>query len=88
MANHKSAAKRSRQSIKKTKVNRILSSRIKNSCNKALNSLLSENKALDSKESLQLYNSMLSKGVKGGVIKKRNASRKLSSFSNRLKKIT
>ena len=40
------------------------------------------------RESLRLFNIALSRAVKRGVIKKKNASRKLSSLSNKLKKTT
>ena len=87
MSNHKSAEKRSRQAIKKTKVNQVLLTRVKSNYNK-FNSQL-DNKKLDTaRESLRLFNSALSKAVKAGVIKKRNASRKLSSLSDKLKKIS
>ena len=88
MANHKSAQKRSRQNSKKSKNNKMLSSRIKNSYNKVANSLLGSKKQLEASESLKLYNSLLSKGIKTGIIKKKYASRKLSSLSKRIKKIT
>ena len=87
MANHKSAQKRTRQTIKKTKVNQILLSQLKTSNNK-FNSDLNEKKLDVAKESLRLFNIALSKAVKRGVIKKRNASRKLSSLSDKLNKTT
>ena len=85
MANHKSAQKRSRQTIKKTKINQTLLSQLKTSYNKFNNDLNAKN--LDeAKESLRLFNANLSKTVKRGIIKKRNASRKLSSLSVKLNK--
>ena len=87
MANHKSAQKRTRQTIKKTKVNQILLSKLKTSYNKFTSDLNEKN--LDvAKESLRLFNVALSKAVKRGVIKKRTASRKLSSLSDKLNKTT
>ena len=87
MANHKSAQKRTRQTIKKTKVNQILLSKLKNSYNRFTCDLNEKN--LDvAKESLRLFNVALSKAVKRGVIKKKNASRKLSSLSDKLNKTT
>jgi len=85
MANHKSAEKRSRQTIKKTKVNKILMSQVKSIYSKFNNSL-NEKNFDTTRESLRLFNSALSKAVKRGTIKKRNASRKLSSLSHKLKK--
>ena len=84
MANHKSAEKRSRQTIKKAKVNKILLSQVKSIYSKLNNNLNEKN--FDTAESLRLFNSALSKAVKRGAIKKRNASRKLSSLSHKLKK--
>jgi len=86
MANHKSAEKRSRQTIKKTKINQIQTSQLKTAFNKVINNF--NDKKLDAAaESMRLYNIILSKCVKKGLIKKNTASRKLSSLSNKLKKI-
>ena len=87
MANHKSAEKRSRQTIKKTKVNKTLLNKIKTNYNK-FNTNIDENKLDTARESFRLFNSTLSKAVKEGVIKQGNASRKLSSLSDKLKKIS
>jgi small subunit ribosomal protein S20 len=86
MVNHKSAQKRSRQTIKKTKINHIVLSQLKTSYNKFISSLNDQNLDVSS-ESLRLFNVILSKAVKKRVIKKRTASRKLSSLSDKLKKI-
>ena len=87
MANHKSAEKRSRQTIKKTKVNKTLLNKIKTNYNK-FNTNIDENKLDTARESFRLFNSSLSKAVKEGIIKQGNASRKLSSLSDKLKKIS
>ena len=87
MANHKSAEKRSRQTIKKTKVNKTLLNKIKTNYNK-FNTNIDENKLDTARESFRLFNSSLSKAVKEGVIKQGNASRKLSSLSDKLNKTT
>ena len=86
MVNHKSAQKRSRQTIKKTKINHIVLSQLKTSYNKFISSLNDQNLDVSS-ESLRLFNVILSKAVKKRVIKKRTASRKGSSLSDKLKKI-
>ena len=86
MVNHKSAQKRSRQTIKKTKINHIVLSQLKTSYNKFISSLNDQNLDVSS-ESLRLFNVILSKAVKKRIIKKRTASRKLSSLSDKLKKI-
>ena len=86
MANHKSAQKRSRQTIKKTKINQILLSQLKTSYKK-FNSNLNDNNLEVATESLRKFNADLSKALKRRIIKKRTASRKLSSLSDKLKKI-
>tara|TARA_Y100000294_G_C8420894_1_gene282753 strand:+ start:444 stop:707 length:264 start_codon:yes stop_codon:yes gene_type:complete len=86
MANHKSAEKRSRQTIKKSKINQIVLKKLKTTFSK-LNNDISGKNTDSAQESLRLFNASLSKAVKKGIIKKRNASRKLSSLSNKLKKI-
>ena len=88
MANHKSAKKRTRQSIKRNQVNKSLSSKIKNSINNFNNAILSKtaSKKEDLYQRLSIVNSALSKAVKKGLIKKEFASRKLSSLSNQIKK--
>ena len=85
MANHKSAEKRFRQTVRRTKINKILLSQIKTNLNKIKNSA-NEKKNEEISKSFSLYNAYLSKAVKKGLIKKRNASRKLSSLSIKLKK--
>jgi len=86
MANHKSALKRSRQSLKRNKVNTSLHSSIKNNITN-IQHLISSNKIEEIPQSLSAVNSLLSKGVKKGIIKKKYASRKLSSLSFKIKKI-
>ena len=89
MANHKSALKRSRQSLKRYSVNRTLQSGIKNNISK-FKILISSDDASKKKEDIQktfsLLNSSLSKAVKKGIIKKKHVSRKLSSFSKLINK--
>ena len=87
MANHKSAKKRSRQNIKRNAVNKVLLTKIKNSKNSFDDAKSSKNIESMNK-SLSLLNSALSKAVKKGIISKKHASRKLSSLSNQLKKIS
>ena len=97
MANHKSAKKRSKQSIKRNAVNKSLLKNVRNNISKYLglispdtNSNISSNNNDANEEllnSFRLVNSSLSKAVKKGVMKKKYASRKLSSLSKHLKKI-
>ena len=85
MANHKSAKKRYRQTLKKNKVNRSLRSKINNNINRFNSIILSKN--MDQiMESFSSINSSLAKAAKKGLIKKEFVSRKLSSLSNQLKK--
>ena len=85
MANHKSAKKRCEQSLKRSKVNRSMLSKIKNNIN-IFHSLVSSKKADEIQKSFSSVNSSLAKAVKKGLIKKEFASRKLSSLSNTIDK--
>jgi len=85
MANHKSAKKRSIQSISKNTVNTRYLSQIRSNLNK-FNNILKENKSQDIQKSFQNINSIMAKAVKKGIIKKEYMSRKLSSLSNQIKK--
>ena len=86
MANHKSAQKRSRQTIKKNKINAQVLSKIKTDFSKFNELLKSKNKD-DLDKSLSIINSSLAKAVKKGLIKKEFVSRKLSSLSKKIKNI-
>ena len=86
MATHKSAKKRSRQALKRNKVNTSMRSKIKNNLNR-FNTLLLSKETENLKESFSLINSSLARAVKKGLIKKESISRKLSQLSNQLKKI-
>ena len=87
MANHKSAKKRNRQTLKRNKVNRSLRSKINNNINR-FNSIISSKKIDQIMESFSSINSSLAKAAKKGLIKKEFVSRKLSSLSNQLKNIS
>ena len=86
MANHKSAKKRSRQSVKRNQINSQILSKIKTNINNFSEILISKNK-IDLDKSLSLINSSLSKAVKRSLIKKELVSRKLSSLSKKIKNI-
>ena len=86
MANHKSAKKRSRQTIKKNEINTQVLSIIKTNINKFTELLKAKNKE-DLDKSLSVINSSLAKAVKKGLIKKEYVSRKLSSLSKQIKNI-
>ena len=86
MANHKSAKKRARQTIKRNRINTQALSKIRTNLNNFNDLLLEKNKAeLD--KSLSLINSSLAKALKKGLLKKEFVSRKLSSLSQKIKNI-
>ncbi len=85
MANHKSAKKRSKQALKRNKVNRSLLSKIKNNVN-IFQALVSSKKADEIKKSFGSVNSALAKAVKKGLIKEKFVFRKLFSLSNTIYK--
>ena len=86
MANHKSAKKRSRQTLKRNRINTQAFSKIRTNLNNFNDLLLEKNKAeLD--KSLSLINSSLAKALKKGLVKKEFMSRKLSSLSQKIKNI-
>ena len=86
MANHKSAKKRARQTIKRNEINNQVLSQIKTNLNK-FNDLLSNKDKAELDKSLSSINSSLAKASKKGLIKKEFVSRKLSSLSKKIKNI-
>ncbi len=86
MANHKSAKKRARQTIKRSQVNSQTLSKIRTDLNNFFGLLNDKNKE-DLDKSLSSINSSLAKALKQGLIKKKFVSRKLSSLSKKIKNI-
>ena len=86
MANHKSAKKRSRQTIKRNEINSQVLSKLKTNINK-FNELLKDKNKENLDKSLTLINSSLAKALKKGLLKKEFVSRKLSSLSKKIKNI-
>ena len=86
MANHKSAKKRSRQSLKKNLVNSQYLSKIRTALNSFEVAIKSKNQE-DVIKSFAQVNSTMSKALKRGIIKKHLLSRKLSSLSKQIKNI-
>ena len=86
MANHKSAKKRSRQTVKRNEINNQVLTKLKTNIIKFYNQLKEKNKEQIDK-SLSLVNSSLAKAEKKGLIKKKFVSRKLSSLSKKIKNI-
>tara|TARA_Y100000590_G_scaffold367368_1_gene427388 strand:+ start:440 stop:700 length:261 start_codon:yes stop_codon:yes gene_type:complete len=86
MANHKSAKKRSKQTLKKKQVNVRYLSKIRTALNNFEASIKSKNQE-DISKSFAEVNSSMSKALKRGIIKKHLLSRKLSSLSKQIKNI-
>lgn len=80
MANHKSAIKRHRQSLKRQARNRAVKTRIKNVV-KAVRAAIQEKDMAKAQEALVTANSVLDKAATKGVIHKKNASRRISRLS-------
>ena len=87
MANHKSAKKRSRQTLKRSRLNKPILNKVKSSLSK-FNELIDNKDPETLKKSWSALNSSLAKAVKKGLIKKQHMARKLSSLSNQLKNIS
>ena len=82
MANHKSAKKRARQTLKRKTINSQVLSQIKTNINKFTESVRSKNtEEID--KSFSLVNSSLAKATKRGLIKRQYMSKKLSSLSKK-----
>ncbi len=85
MANHDSAKKRSRQNKVRNTVNSQYLSKFRTALNKFKLSVESKNEQ-EIHNSLSAVNSIMAKGVKKGIFKKENISRKLSSLSKQISK--
>jgi small subunit ribosomal protein S20 len=77
MANHKSAQKRIRQTVTKTKVNSDRRSRIRTAIKKVYDLVAAKDKK-ELPTALKTAESELMKGVTKGLVKKNNAARKVS----------
>ena len=86
MANHKSAKKRSIQTLARNAINHQYLSMIRTSITKFEVAIKSKNTD-EVQKSFSKVNSSLAKAVKKGLISKQLLSRKLSSLSNQIKKI-
>lgn len=80
MANHKSAAKRARQTVKRTERNRFYRTRIKNLVKVVKEAVDNGNKEA-ALEALKMANKNLHSFVSRGVLKKETASRKVSRLA-------
>ena len=84
MANHSSAQKALRQTVKKTLVNKNRSSRIKTYIKKVLQAVDSGGKE-DATNALIVAQSEIMKGVTKKILKLNTASRKISRLSKKIK---
>jgi len=87
MANHSSAKKALRQTVKKTLVNKNRASRIKTYIKKVLQAVDSGAKE-EASSALIVAQSEIMKGVTKKVIKLNTASRKISRLSKRIKNMS
>lgn len=86
MANHKSAVKAHKQSLKNRDRNISILSRIKTYIKKFEDTLTS-GKAAEAKEALRAAESEIMQGVSKGVFKKNTAARKVSRFTKKVKSL-
>lgn len=86
MANHKSAEKRARQTIKKTERNRFYRTRLKN-ITKAVREAAANNDKAAANEALKIANKSIHAMVSRGFLKKQTASRRVSRLALLVNKI-
>lgn len=84
MAHHTAALKSIRQTAKRRARNIYRLTALRNAC-KEVENALNKNDAKEAAEALKKAQSTLAKGVKTGVIKAGNASRKVSRLNTRVK---
>ncbi|EAH7469519.1 TPA: 30S ribosomal protein S20 [Campylobacter jejuni] len=86
MANHKSAEKRARQTIKKTERNRFYRTRLKN-ITKTVREAAANGDKNAANEALKVANKSIHAMVSRGFIKKQTASRRVSRLALLVNKI-
>jgi len=86
MANHKSAAKRAKQTIVRTERNRFYKTRIKNVIKEVLTAVEAADKD-KAVEAVKTANSYLHHCVSKGILKKQNAARKVSRLQTKVNAI-
>ncbi len=86
MANHKSAEKRIRQTLKKTQRNRFYKTKMKNII-KAVREAVSKNDINAASDALKIANKNLHKFVSKGILTKNAAARKVSRLNASVKNI-
>jgi small subunit ribosomal protein S20 len=86
MANHKSAAKRARQTVKKNELNRSRRSKVRTLA-KAVEKAVGEKNASDAKSALRTAESGLARAARKGTLHPKTASRKTSRLAKAVKKV-
>ena len=86
MANHKSAEKRIRQTLKRTERNKYYRTRVKN-LTRALNEAVDSSDVAKAQEALKVANKDIHSFVSKGILSKNTAARKISRLNARVKKI-
>jgi small subunit ribosomal protein S20 len=86
MANHKSAKKRIKQTIKRTERNRFYRTRIKN-ITKAVRVAVEEGDLQKAEEAFKVANKKLHHFVSKGILKKNTAARKVSRLNKLVKEL-
>jgi small subunit ribosomal protein S20 len=84
MAHHPSAAKRHRQSVRRTGVNTARTSRIRTFVNKVESAIVSGDKDA-ARAAFAAAQPEMQRGVKNGVLHHRTTARKISRLSARIK---
>ncbi len=84
LANHKSAAKRARQELRRTARNSQTKSTVR-TAEKKLRLAITENKIDSTKDLLKAYISKVAKMASKGIIHKNQAARKISRLSSQVK---
>ncbi len=86
MANHKSAAKRAKQTLVKTERNRFYKTRIKNVTKEVLTAIESADKE-KAAEAMKAANKYVHHCVSKGILKKETAARKVSRLQTKVNAI-
>ncbi len=86
MANHKSAKKRIKQTIKRTERNRWYRTRIKN-ITKAVRTAVEAGDLQKAQEAFKIANKSLHHFVSKGILKKNTAARKVSRLNKLVKEL-
>ncbi len=86
MATHKSAAKRIRQTAKRTSVNRARTSRLRSAVKKVEAAIAGGDKKA-ALAALAVTEPELMRGVRGKVMRKNTASRKISRLAKRIRSL-